>query len=112
MVVGERSWGKGSVQNIIELEGGRSALKLTTAGYLRPSGKNIDRFENATDDDDWGVRPNEGYAYRMSPGEIRQLLNYQRERDVLLTPEQKKQPRRETYIDRQLQMALDYLAAE
>ncbi|MCA9151459.1 MAG: S41 family peptidase, partial [Planctomycetales bacterium] len=55
VIMGERTWGKGSVQNIIELEGGRSALKLTTAGYRRPSGKNIHRFEGATDDDDWGV---------------------------------------------------------
>ncbi len=38
-VVGERTWGKGSVQNVIELEQGKSALKLTTAGYHRPSGR-------------------------------------------------------------------------
>ena len=44
VVMGERTWGKGSVQNIIELENGRSALKLTTAAYKRPSGKNIHRF--------------------------------------------------------------------
>ncbi len=31
VIMGERSWGKGSVQNIIELEHGKSALKLTTA---------------------------------------------------------------------------------
>ena len=53
VIVGERTWGKGSVQNIIELEGGRSALKLTTAGYLRPSGKNIHRFEGAGENDDF-----------------------------------------------------------
>ncbi len=45
VVIGERTWGKGSVQNIIELENGRSALKLTTAGYHRPSGQNIQRPE-------------------------------------------------------------------
>ena len=44
IVIGERTWGKGSVQNVIELEEGKSALKLTTAGYHRPSGKNIHRF--------------------------------------------------------------------
>ncbi len=44
VIVGERSWGKGSVQNVIELENGTSALKLTTASYHRPSGKNIHRF--------------------------------------------------------------------
>src|SRR5581483_5906566 len=52
IVVGERTWGKGSVQNVVELEGGRSALKLTTASYKRPSGKNIHRFPNAKESDE------------------------------------------------------------
>lgn len=38
---GTRSFGKGSVQNVIELEDG-SALKLTVARYLTPSGRSID----------------------------------------------------------------------
>ena len=46
VVIGERTWGKGSVQNVIELEYdrnvARSVLKLTTASYRRPNGKNID----------------------------------------------------------------------
>lgn len=110
IVIGERTWGKGSVQNIIELEGGRSALKLTTAGYQRPSGKNIHRFEGATDGDDWGVRPDEGYEVSLTPSETRQLLAYQRDRDILLTPSDKDKatsPERE--VDRQLQTALNYL---
>lgn len=56
-VVGERTWGKGSVQNVVELQGGRAALKLTTAGYKRPSGKNIHRLPGAKDSDEWGVTP-------------------------------------------------------
>ena len=58
IVVGERTFGKGSVQNIIQLEGGKSALKLTTASYWRPNGKNIHRFPKSKDSDDWGVTPN------------------------------------------------------
>lgn len=57
VIVGERSFGKGSVQNVVKMEGGRSALKLTTARYFRPSGVNIHRFPDADDDDEWGVRP-------------------------------------------------------
>ena len=49
--MGERTWGKGSVQNVIEMENGRSALKLTTAAYFRPSGKNIHRFPDSKDTD-------------------------------------------------------------
>ena len=57
VMVGERTWGKGSVQNVIEMEQGKSLLKLTTAGYLRPSGKNIHRCPQAAETDDWGVTP-------------------------------------------------------
>jgi carboxyl-terminal processing protease len=60
-VIGERSFGKGSVQNVFPLENGRSALKLTTACYYRPNGQNIHRKTGDSEDDEWGVRPNEGY---------------------------------------------------
>jgi len=60
VVIGDRTWGKGTVQNVLELEGGRSALKLTTASYWRPSGKNIHRRKDSTDDDPWGVTPADG----------------------------------------------------
>ena len=48
VLIGQRTWGKGSVQNIIDLGSGQGAIKLTTASYHRPSGENIHRFENAT----------------------------------------------------------------
>jgi carboxyl-terminal processing protease len=68
VIIGERTYGKGSVQNIIEMHqsGERSALKLTTASYWRPSGKNIHRFPESTDSDDWGVRPNDS-GYKLTP---------------------------------------------
>ena len=37
VIVGQRTWGKGSVQNVIRTEQGESALKLTTASYHRPA---------------------------------------------------------------------------
>jgi carboxyl-terminal processing protease len=40
VIVGTRTFGKGSVQNVIELPDG-SALKLTTALYFTPSGRSI-----------------------------------------------------------------------
>jgi len=83
IVVGERTWGKGSVQNVIELEGGRSALKLTTAGYLRPNGKNIHRFPDASPEDEWGVSPNDGYKVRLNNAELAALILSRRERDIL-----------------------------
>ena len=69
MIVGQRTWGKGTVQNIIQLEQGRhlSALKLTTAMYWRPSERNIHRGKDATEADDWGVLPDEGMSVKLTP---------------------------------------------
>ena len=39
-VVGTKSYGKGSVQSVLELEG-RRAIKLTTAHYYTPNGRSI-----------------------------------------------------------------------
>ncbi len=82
VVVGERTWGKGSVQNVIELEGGKSALKLTTAGYVRPSGKNIHRLPDAGDDDEWGVKPSDGLELELDNVENRALMVHRRMRDI------------------------------
>lgn len=89
VVIGERTWGKGSVQNVVELEGGRSALKLTTASYKRPSGKNIHRFPDATEADEWGVVPDEGFAVRLNNDELSQLLSVRHDRDIVPPTEQK-----------------------
>src|SRR5205823_14342347 len=40
-LIGTRSFGKGSVQTIIPLGGGKGALALTTARYFTPSGRSI-----------------------------------------------------------------------
>jgi carboxyl-terminal processing protease len=80
-IVGQRSFGKGSVQNIIELEGGNSILKLTVATYQRPSGKNIHRFKNAKESDDWGVTPDKGLEVKLTPPQYYALAEARRLRD-------------------------------
>lgn len=102
-VVGERTWGKGSVQNVIDLGTGASALKLTTASYLRPNGHNIHRFPESTEEDEWGVKPNEQYDVRFSDEELRDFLIYRRGRDIIGGAEKSE------FDDRQLQSALTYL---
>lgn len=59
VVIGERTYGKGSVQKLLRLPGDPpSAVKLTTETYWRPSGANIDRARAPKDaPDQWGVRP-------------------------------------------------------
>ena len=41
VVLGTRSFGKGSVQSVLELNGGKAAIKITTALYFTPSGRSI-----------------------------------------------------------------------
>ncbi|HZZ71781.1 MAG TPA: S41 family peptidase [Pirellulales bacterium] len=84
VIIGERTWGKGSVQNVIELEDGKSALKLTTAGYLRPNGHNIHRYPDAKESDEWGVKPNPGFEVRFSDAELARMMLDRRERDFVL----------------------------
>jgi carboxyl-terminal processing protease len=86
VVIGERSWGKGSVQNVVELEEGGSALKLTTADYRRPNGKNIHRFADLTEDDPWGVQPDEGYELKLTDDEILRWTADRRRKDIVRRP--------------------------
>jgi carboxyl-terminal processing protease len=83
IVLGERSYGKGSVQNVIELESGKSAMKLTTAKYLRPSGKNIHRFTDSKETDDWGVRPD--IEVKLTAREDIEYFLARRDRDTVRT---------------------------
>jgi carboxyl-terminal processing protease len=54
LVVGSRSFGKGSVQELIKLDQNSGELKLTVAYYYLPSGRLVHRKKGATD---WGVLP-------------------------------------------------------
>jgi carboxyl-terminal processing protease len=56
-VVGERSYGKGSVQEVVELDRQSGAIKLTTAYYYLPSGHCIQRTPKNTREGNWGVAP-------------------------------------------------------
>ena len=79
IIVGTRSYGKGTVQNVLPLQYGRSALRLTVARYYRPSGVNIHRDKDASDEDDWGVSPTEGAMVELTPEAIEQVSKRWRE---------------------------------
>jgi carboxyl-terminal processing protease len=78
VVVGTRSHGKGTVQEMIKLPLNMGTLRVTKAEYFRPSQKNINRG-NKSDDDEWGVMPNEGYELELSD---RQMAVIQRIRGM------------------------------
>lgn len=80
VVVGTRSFGKGSVQTVHELEHGGGELKLTEQGYYLPSGRSLTRKD---DSDSWGVDPTPGFYVPMSDDELVEMFNVRRELEVL-----------------------------
>ncbi len=114
-IAGQRTWGKGTVQNLIMMENGRAAIKLTTASYWRPNGKNIHRRRGATDKDVWGVRPTPGLEVKLTPEQYQKLLEQRRARDVLRESDDNavSAPKDLPKIDDpQLQKAVDYLKSK
>jgi carboxyl-terminal processing protease len=110
-IVGQRTWGKGTVQELIDLDEGRGALKLTTSSYWRPTGQNIHRAKDATADDAWGVVPNEGYEVVVEGEELSQWIRWRQRRDLHkpgATGDQRGQPAK-PFVDRPLAKALEYL---
>jgi len=81
IVIGERTFGKGSVQNVIPLEGEKAALKLTTSKYYLPSGRSIHRDEDMTDKDEWGVMPD--IVVPMTPEEYVGIIRLRQDADVM-----------------------------
>lgn len=75
-VVGARSFGKGTVQQVLRLEGGRSLLKLTFATYWRPSGKNIHRMPDDAPNDEWGVTPTPGSEVKLEGDALKIWLHH------------------------------------
>jgi C-terminal peptidase prc len=111
IVMGERSFGKGSVQNIMELDlgYGPSELKLTTASFWRPSGKNLHRFPTSKPEDDWGVQPHPNYTLKLSPAETSELFEHLRRQEIIPRRDPPKMETTPTFVDRQLEMAVEYL---
>ncbi len=115
VVVGQRTYGKGTVQEVIPVESGKSYLKLTSANYWRPSGQNIDRAPDATDEDSWGVVPDPGFEVKLTPAEYAAYRQYRNNRDML-EPTQRRdaavatpEGTSEQFVDRPLRRATEYL---
>ena len=77
-IVGERSYGKSSVQSIVSNLGGGAKLKYTTAYYYLPSGQQIKNRATHTKikDEDWGVLPD--VSIKLRSDELRKITKMQR----------------------------------
>jgi carboxyl-terminal processing protease len=77
ILVGMRTFGKASVQTLIRLEDGKSALRLTTAYYYTPSGRLIHHNYNDPDQKEWGIKPD--IEVPVTPEEEVALWNHWRD---------------------------------
>ncbi len=129
LVVGERTYGKGSVQSIFRLAPDqKSAVKLTTQTWWRPNGKNMDKLKAPADrPDEWGVSPDEGMNAEMTEAEYLrfrvelQKLDYVAGKPDVVGPNPPPAPpimgrdgkpiadESKAFEDNQLNKALDYL---
>jgi carboxyl-terminal processing protease len=125
VVIGEQTWGKGTVQNIIPIEHGQSAIRLTTASYWRPGGQNIDRHDpNAVESGIWGVQPNAGFAIELTEETVFDNMRDRNRRDLeglndgqaaSDEPESSNQEvgqAQTPYVDAPLERAIEYLKSQ
>lgn len=78
LIVGKRTFGKGSVQNVIPIRFNKAMLKLTTAYYYLPTGRLLHRQNGQKD---WGVAPD--VPVDMTPMQTRDWLDIRSKTDVI-----------------------------
>lgn len=111
MVVGTRSFGKGSVQDLLRIDSGDKAyLKLTTHYYRLPKGRIIHRKPDAKT---WGIEPD--LKIEMTDQQVVDALEHRQKADILRTKEELGDPNNpvptaaqliEKALDPQLEAAL------
>ena len=85
IVVGDRTYGKGSVQGITQYSNGSPAqLKYTMAYYHLPSGQRVESKEEVEEKgrEDWGITPN--VEVRLKSNELKAMFDARRDNDVLV----------------------------
>lgn len=117
VILGTRTFGKGSVQSILKLDEG-GALRVTTAHYYLPRGRMIHKRPG---ENTWGVDPNDGYYVPMTKAQI-DALQKELAAHTLIghakgaapMPPEKLTPKllEERYSDPQLAAALQTLTAK
>lgn len=115
-VIGERSYGKGSVQQVAPYDITEGQLKYTEARYYPPSGRNIDKIAAEQDAslkqrDEWGVKPDLGFEVKLTREETADFFEYFSNLAVI-PPSGKKMPATDVTKDRQLAKAVEHLKSQ
>ena len=115
-VIGERSYGKGSVQRVKPYPLTEGRLKYTDGRYYPPSGRNIDKVAAEQDAslkqrDEWGVKPDAGFEVKLTREERTEWLEYVRELPNIPVPG-KPAPKVDPSKDKQLAKAIEHLKTQ
>jgi C-terminal processing protease CtpA/Prc len=118
IIVGERSYGKGSVQHIQPFASTEGEIKLTTASFWRPNMKNLNKtsvkdYKTMKPEDlekeDWGVKPDAGYEVKLENEEKIKLDIHLRDREIIPRRDGPQKEPKPPVADKQLDKALEYL---
>lgn len=108
-LIGERSYGKGSVQHIRGFRPTGGEIKLTTATFWRPSKKNLNKASTAGKEEDvWGVTPNK--VIKLTPKEHVDLEEHLHAAEVIRPKAKPGEAKK--FEDKQLDEALQYLRGQ
>ncbi len=103
-VVGERTFGKFSVQNLIPLSASNAKLKITTARYYLPSGASLHREPTSQT---WGVEPQ--IPIRLARWERINAWQLRRDADLLGPP---KPPAKKDEVAKSAEPTIDPLTGD
>ena len=109
-VVGDRTFGKGTVVTFSLFEPTNGLLNLTTATFWRPTGKNLEKITtNGKEDEDWGVKPNEGFRIKLGRHEETDLFEHLRKQEIIPRRDLMEKDPQPEFRDLQLTKALEHL---
>lgn len=113
-VLGTRTFGKGSVQEVRELPFDQGTLKYTAAHYHLASGRNLNRLP---DSEVWGVDPDPGFVLPIEDNAYRDMVLARREFEIIREADDDipscidAQWTREHLLDDQLAAAIEALSS-
>jgi carboxyl-terminal processing protease len=120
-IAGERSYGKGSVQNVKQFGPTEAEIKVTVASFWRPNGRNLAKtavkdYKKMTPEqlakEDWGVRPDPGFLLKLSPKEEFELAEHLRDLEIIPRRDGPVKEPKPEFKDKQLELGLDYLRSQ
>jgi C-terminal peptidase prc len=111
-VVGDRSFGKGTVVTFSLFEPTGGILNLTTATFWRPSGKNLEKImTSGKEDEDWGVKPNPGFQVKLGRHEETDLFEHLRKQEIIPRRDVAAKDNTPAFRDTQLEKAIEAVQA-